>query len=425
MAIREMFFYLDLIERASGGPKPPKGTLVVEGFASTTKLGSDNLIILKSALAAAADDLLTRSTVLLNHDPSQPIGKVVRSELRSLGEDSPDHGIWVQIFLSKSRKDIFDFIQDGTLNKFSIRGNIKDSVEEFDPTLGGQVVKVTDLELMEVSVVSVPADSGAEITSSAVARSMSIIQRALSREETMPKEKTIEERQEALEKSVGEINNMVADLVKLETKRQEDDEKIHKELEAEAEAARKATEEENTQRAEGRPAKEGRCVDAQYPVNMAGKCFSTKAAGEAFLKKDADIEAMEKSTKEAADQLKQLQELQKKRTEAGARGSPAPTEEEKVTDQDKQLAELSRKNAELVKEMEDIKAKLELPVSRGRGPSEEEEEEAKSKNPFETKAYTELDLHDKLDVIARRISDAGGIHAALEIKPRLETANSK
>ncbi len=418
---RESFFYLDLLlQRAhESGPKPPKGTWVVEGFASTTMLGSDNLVITKSALTAAAPDLLKRSTVLLNHDPSNPIGKVVQSELRELENGKGDFGIWVQIFLAKSRKDIWDLVQDSILNKFSIRANIKEEVEEFEPSVGAHILKVIELELLEVSIVSVPADAGAEVTNFAVARSLNILTRALERKERGV-DMTLEERQAALEKNVLEMKDSLSQILEAEKKRQEEDARIREEMEKEAEAARKAEEDkkrsEETVRAEGTAAKEGKCADASFPVNVNGKCFSSKEAADKFLKKEANVESMEKSIQEAQSQLAELQELAKKRSEAAKNGerSELPLKEEKV--EDEKYTELKRQHDEAMKAIEDLKKELATPVSRAAGPS------ASSKpsgdNVFESEEYNKLHPEEKLTIVSRAIADRGGIHEALPPRER-------
>lgn len=139
------------------------GKWIVEGYATTMDLGTDNVIITEEALRQAENDLLERSTVLYNHDQNTPIGRVLRSEVK-------DKGLWIKVMISRAHKDIWDKIQEGVLNKFSIRGKILDSKEEFSADYGSNVTYITRIKLLEVSVVSVPAVSQAEILKAYVER---------------------------------------------------------------------------------------------------------------------------------------------------------------------------------------------------------------------------------------------------------------
>lgn len=133
-----------------------KGELVVAGYATTFDLGLEGAVITREALQNAPKDLEERPTILYNHNQDKPIGRVVRSFI-------DDKGLFVVGAIDETEKEIQAKIQSGTLSKFSIRGRILKSHDSWDERRN-QTVKIIDgIKLLEVSVVSVPAVSQAEI----------------------------------------------------------------------------------------------------------------------------------------------------------------------------------------------------------------------------------------------------------------------
>lgn len=133
-----------------------KGELVVAGYATTFDLGLEGAIITRDALRNAPKDLSERPTILYNHDQNRPIGRVLKSFV-------DDKGLFVIGAIDETEKEIQAKIQSGTLSKFSIRGRILRSHDEWNEQLRQSIKVIDDLKLLEVSVVSVPAVSQAEI----------------------------------------------------------------------------------------------------------------------------------------------------------------------------------------------------------------------------------------------------------------------
>jgi len=128
----------------------------IEGYVSTTDYDLQGHKITPDAIRLSRDDLLTNSTVLLNHDPNRAIGKIVATKFNS-------HGLWVRAEVSAAEPDIRQKIREGVLNKFSIRGKVLDADNEVD-TQTKQVAKVIKrMYLTEASLVSCPANPSAEI----------------------------------------------------------------------------------------------------------------------------------------------------------------------------------------------------------------------------------------------------------------------
>ena len=135
----------------------PAGNWIVEGYASTSDLDSQNHIVTKEAIKMGAESLSRYDTVLFNHDVDRPIGKVVAAE----GQDTK---LWVKVSISKTEPKLWEQIKEGTLSKFSIRGNITDSEYYVDERsiVAKEILMIKGMELHEISIVSVPANPEAK-----------------------------------------------------------------------------------------------------------------------------------------------------------------------------------------------------------------------------------------------------------------------
>ena len=127
------------------------GTWVVEGYASTSDLDAQRHIVDPEAIKMGAESLKRYDTVLFNHDPNRPIGKLLHSE-------ATDGGLLIKVAISKTEPKIWEQVKDGTLSKFSIRGQILDSEVRVDELTKEETFVIKGMELHEVSLVSVPAN---------------------------------------------------------------------------------------------------------------------------------------------------------------------------------------------------------------------------------------------------------------------------
>jgi HK97 family phage prohead protease len=131
------------------------GEFHVVGYAATTDFDLQGDVITEDALKEASNDLLSNSTVLLNHDITHPIGKVTKVTLDK-------SGLLIDALISKSEPDIIQKIKEGILNKFSIRGEVLEREKKFVPELDRVANVIERMTLLEVSVVSVPANPEAK-----------------------------------------------------------------------------------------------------------------------------------------------------------------------------------------------------------------------------------------------------------------------
>ena len=131
------------------------------GIASSSAIDRDGDIMSPEALAKGAMDLMANSTVFFNHKHDQlAVGKVVKSWVEG-------GTLRVNIKPSKAKgvEDIITQINEGVLKSFSIGGKITETKMQWDEQLKKDVRVVKGVNLYEVSVVGIPANPDASITS--------------------------------------------------------------------------------------------------------------------------------------------------------------------------------------------------------------------------------------------------------------------
>jgi HK97 family phage prohead protease len=128
-----------------------EGELRIAGYASTDSIDRQSDRILPTAWTRGGLKNYENNPILLfNHDYNKPIGKVI--------EMSTDkRGLRIKGVISKSAGEIYDLVKEGVLSTFSVGFLVKDA--DYDKSADGLIIK--DAELLEVSVVSVPANQDA------------------------------------------------------------------------------------------------------------------------------------------------------------------------------------------------------------------------------------------------------------------------
>lgn len=123
--------------------------ITITGRASTNTEDRSGDIIASDAWkkSGALANYLKNPIVLAFHDPTKPIGLTISHEI-------DDIGLKITAKISKVAGDVISLIKEGILSAFSIGFMVKEA--NFDPNSGIFVIK--ELELFEVSVVSVPAN---------------------------------------------------------------------------------------------------------------------------------------------------------------------------------------------------------------------------------------------------------------------------
>lgn len=163
----------------------------VEGLAATSDLDLQDEIISSGALDGAEGDLID-SSLLWNHEgDSRPIGKII--EAKSIKD-----GLWIKALISQTAGDVWEQIIDGSISKFSVRGKILKSVVRFIKGLGKNVRIIEAIQLIEASLVALPANPKAKVIAWYVRKSLGPIT------QEAPSSSTVEA-------PGGDLNQAVAD----------------------------------------------------------------------------------------------------------------------------------------------------------------------------------------------------------------------
>jgi HK97 family phage prohead protease len=131
-------------------------TGIVSGYASTftTKPDSYNSVVLPGAFTNTLAKGLSRIKVLWNHNPDDPIGKLLEAREDNIG-------LWVRYQLSlgvQKAADIYTLIKDGVIDSMSFGFSILS-----DDYKDG-VWRIKEVDLWDVSPVTFPANQEAMIT---------------------------------------------------------------------------------------------------------------------------------------------------------------------------------------------------------------------------------------------------------------------
>jgi HK97 family phage prohead protease/HK97 family phage major capsid protein len=122
-------------------------SVTIEGYASTVDVDRHGDIVPASVWEKGVENYLKNPVILAYHDHSEPIGRMIEHRVDA-------KGLWIKARISKAAGDVFNLVKDGVLTAFSIGFRIADA--EYNSALELFVVK--ELELHEISVVSVPAN---------------------------------------------------------------------------------------------------------------------------------------------------------------------------------------------------------------------------------------------------------------------------
>ena len=121
-------------------------SIYIEGYASTKDVDRHGDIVPTTVWEKGMSNYLKNPVILAYHDHSNPIGRMV--EYKTDG-----NGLWIKARISTAAKQ-FQLIKDGILTAFSIGFRVIDA--EYNSA--AEVFLIKDLELVEISVVSVPAN---------------------------------------------------------------------------------------------------------------------------------------------------------------------------------------------------------------------------------------------------------------------------
>lgn len=122
-------------------------TLQIAGYASTTDVDRHGDVIPASVWEKGLENYLKNPVILAFHDHTQPVGRMTEHKIDT-------KGLWIKAKISKAAEKVHQLVKDEVLTAFSVGFRIKDA--EYNSA--AEVFLVKELELHEISVVSVPAN---------------------------------------------------------------------------------------------------------------------------------------------------------------------------------------------------------------------------------------------------------------------------
>ncbi len=124
-------------------------SVVISGYASTVSKDRAGDVVLASAWEkdSALGNYLKNPVALFGHNHNEPIGKMVDHSL-------DEYGLRVDIEVFNVDPRVYKLVKAGALSTFSIGFRLKDY--KFDE--GSETFLITELELFEISIVSVPCN---------------------------------------------------------------------------------------------------------------------------------------------------------------------------------------------------------------------------------------------------------------------------
>ena len=121
-------------------------SIFIEGYASTNDIDRSGDIIPTSVWEAGIKNYLKNPIILAQHDHDDPIGRMIEHKIDG-------KGLWIKARISAAA-EIFSLVKDEVVTAFSVGFRIMDA--EYNAVAELFVVK--ELELVEISVVSVPCN---------------------------------------------------------------------------------------------------------------------------------------------------------------------------------------------------------------------------------------------------------------------------
>jgi HK97 family phage prohead protease len=132
-----------------------EGKIKIKGFASTPDIDRYNDIVEPKAFNTAMSWYMNNPVILLQHNTDKPIGKTIEYILTK-------RWLEIKVELTNDIDNTFKLIQDWVLKGFSIGFIPKKWNFETKDQL--EVRQITDLDLIEISVVSTPANPNSLFT---------------------------------------------------------------------------------------------------------------------------------------------------------------------------------------------------------------------------------------------------------------------
>lgn len=124
----------------------PIDSIYIEGYASTADIDRMGDVIPPAVWERGMENYLKNPIILAYHDHDDPCGRMTDHKVDNAG-------LWIKARISAAA-EVFNLIRDGVLTAFSVGFRIKDA----EYNAAAEVFLIKEVELIEISVVSVPAN---------------------------------------------------------------------------------------------------------------------------------------------------------------------------------------------------------------------------------------------------------------------------
>jgi HK97 family phage prohead protease len=121
-------------------------SIFISGYASANSVDRSGDVIPSSVWEKGMLNYLANPIILAHHDHDDPIGRMVEHKV-------DDKGLWIKARVSAAA-EIFNLIKDGVVTAFSVGFRVLDA----EYNAAAELFVIKELELIEISVVSVPCN---------------------------------------------------------------------------------------------------------------------------------------------------------------------------------------------------------------------------------------------------------------------------
>ena len=147
MDIKNKVIYFNSRFTTKAVAQEDEDSITIEGYASTNDVDRVGDVVPTSVWEKGLRDYLKNPVILAYHNHQMPVGRMVEHRV-------DERGLWIKATISDAADNVYKLIKKGILSAFSIGFRVKDA--EYNSA--AEVFLIKDLELHEISVVSIPAN---------------------------------------------------------------------------------------------------------------------------------------------------------------------------------------------------------------------------------------------------------------------------
>ena len=147
MDIKNKVIYFNSRFTTKAADQDGDDSIVIEGYASTNDVDRVGDVVPTSVWEKGLVNYLKNPVILAYHNHQMPVGKMVEHRV-------DERGLWIKASISDAADNVYKLVKKGILSAFSIGFRVKDA--EYNSA--AEVFLIKDLELHEISVVSIPAN---------------------------------------------------------------------------------------------------------------------------------------------------------------------------------------------------------------------------------------------------------------------------